>query len=202
MVSASGCPSGRWSSAAEGRSLLLLPPVRRGVKSPRVLRFKCRRLPRGAGREAAAEDRHAAALAGNRRYAAAVGFCTKNHCILVRMAGVGASVRPSVLGGEGGEGCGNRGVRQKVCGIPVSTAAGGAPFQIHSQTHTLTRAMDADSLSSSSGSEGSQVLWLVRTPETGRPGESVQGVSRLKPNCVFSLHKSPYKCLISASSSQ
>lgn len=61
-VSSSGCPSGRWSSAAEERSLLL-PPGRRGVKSPRALLFKWRRLPRGAGRGAAAADRHAAALA-------------------------------------------------------------------------------------------------------------------------------------------
>ena len=61
-VSSPGCPSGRWSSAAEDGSLLL-PPGRRGVKSPRALLFKWRRLPRGAGRGAAAADRHAAALA-------------------------------------------------------------------------------------------------------------------------------------------
>ncbi|KAE8278279.1 hypothetical protein D5F01_LYC23178 [Larimichthys crocea] len=61
-VSASGCPSGRWSSAEEEDRSLLLPPGRRGVKSPRALRFKWRRLPRGAGRGgAAAADTHAAA---------------------------------------------------------------------------------------------------------------------------------------------
>lgn len=59
-VPASGCPSCRRSSAEE-RSLLL--PGRRGVESPRALLFKWRRLPRGAGRGAAATDRHAAALA-------------------------------------------------------------------------------------------------------------------------------------------
>ncbi|KAK5847595.1 hypothetical protein PBY51_016711 [Eleginops maclovinus] len=54
-------PSGRWSSAADDKTLL--PPGRRGVKSPGALLFKLRRLPRGAGRGAAAADRHAAALA-------------------------------------------------------------------------------------------------------------------------------------------
>lgn len=126
-VPASGCPSCRRSSAKE-RSLLL--PGRRGVESPRALLFKWRRLPRGAGRGAAATDRHAAALAWSRRYAAAVGFCTKNHCILVGMAGVGVSVRPG-----GGEGCGyRRSVSKSVAslyprGERVGYCSRGAPFQ-------------------------------------------------------------------------
>lgn len=186
-VSSSGCPSGRWSSAAEERSLLLLPRGRRGVKPPRRLLFKWRRLPRGAGRGAAAADRHAAALAWSRRYAAAVGFCTKNHCILVGIAGVGACVRPSVRGEEGGVGCGYQvSVSKSVASLYPKYCSRGL-LSKHTLTHSDThKVMQKRRFSA---------LWPVRAQAPpDRAGESPH-----YPTLCFLFLKSPYEYFICVS---
>lgn len=142
-------PRGRTTAAAaalrssvSSAALLLSPPGRRGVKSPRALLFKWRCLPRRAGRgvAAAAVDRHAAALAWSRRYAAALGFCTKNHCILVGLAGLDASVRTGGRGGGAGgkvritARCPSAGRCHHAAREAGKYRSRGAPFQTH--THT------------------------------------------------------------------
>ncbi|KAF6719416.1 hypothetical protein FQA47_015989 [Oryzias melastigma] len=117
-------PAFATSSTSRAHSASTSPPrgrtaALRSPSSPGALRFKWRRLPRRAGRgAAAAAHRHAAALAWSRRYAAALGFCTKNHCILV-----GGSMRLSWEGVR---------VRQRVGGITAGKyRSRGAPLQTH-----------------------------------------------------------------------
>lgn len=92
-------------------------------------------------------------------------------------------MRPSVRGGEG---CRYQAVRQKVCGIPVTSTAAGVSYQTHTLTHTVTRAGDADFLSISSSTAA---LVLRSAGAHVGAGESVQGISIPEPRWVSFLFK-------------
>lgn len=119
------------------------------------------------------------------------GSCRLLHKKPLHISGDGRSrcVRPSVRGGEG---CRYQAVRQKVCGIPVTSTAAGVSYQTHTHTHGHTRRRCRFPVQQEQYScAGSPIS--ERTLE--QPGESGQGISIPQPRSVSFLFKKKKKSL-------